>query len=257
MSQLMKKNLMGAALLATAPIVKAAGGISEGGKSQRGVNHLTLEEAPLENITLCVPGKSMTGLTGDFRYLPDRVAIVIAPFETNYVKLTFIVSHINALDDDHILFLTYSQQTSPSPQIPTPRSINKLKLDLNTLEIIGIYNVSAFGMEAQSETRIGSGNPAPRVKWEFDINLDTSEIPTMMNGGTDTIYMQAALIKKTDFEAGKMDSMILSEMDTIQFVPNECPDMMVVEEGGSPVRVSEMCASADGSFGICNVNTTK
>jgi hypothetical protein len=74
-----KKALMGAALLATAPAaVKASGGGStEGSKSQRGVNHLTLEEAPLENITICVPGKSATDITGDFRFLPDKIAVVI------------------------------------------------------------------------------------------------------------------------------------------------------------------------------------
>jgi len=250
-----KKALMGAALLATAPTVKAdgtGGGSTEGSKSQRGVNHLTLEEAPLENITLCVPGKSMAGLTGDFQYLPDRVAVVIPPFETNYVKLTFVVSHMTAVDYDRVLFLAYSQQLSPSEQIATPKSINKLELDISSLEIVGIYNVSSFGMEAQPATRIGTGNPAPRAKWEFDINLDTTEIPTIMNSGNDTIYMQAALLRKSDFEAGQFDGMILSELDTIQFVPNECPDTMVAEEGKPPVRVVEMCADKEGRFGSCN-----
>ncbi|RKZ37620.1 MAG: hypothetical protein DRQ49_15655 [Gammaproteobacteria bacterium] len=255
-----KKALMGAALLASAPTVKAAGtggGSTEGSKSQRGINHLTLEEAPLENITVCVPGKSMAGLTGDFQYLPDRVAVVINPFETNFVKLTFVVSHMTSMSYERILLLAYSQDLSPSPQIPTPKSINKLGLNLTNAEIVGTYNVSSFGMDAQESTRIGAGNPAPRVKWEFDINLDTTEIPTMMNSGTDTIYMQAALLRKSDFEASKYDGMILSEVDTIQFVPNECPDTMVVEEGKPPVRVTEICADKEGRFGGCSSGTGK
>ncbi len=223
-----KKALMGAALLATAPAaVKASGGGStEGSKSQRGVNHLTLEEAPLENITICVPGKSATGMTGDFRFLPDKVAVVIDPFEKNYVKMTFVVSHMTASPKNRKLILAYSPQLSPSPQIPTPKSINKLELDLSAAEILGIYNVSDFGMEAQPETRIGAGNPAPRVKWEFDINLDNSTVPVMMNSGKDTIYVQAALLNSDDWESGEFDNMILSEVDTIQFVPNECPEKM-------------------------------
>jgi len=223
-----KKALMGAALLATAPAaVKASGGGStEGSKSQRGVNHLTLEEAPLENITICVPGKSATGMTGDFRFLPDKVAVVIAPFDGNYVKMTFVVSHMIASNKKRKLILAYSPQLSPSPQIPTPKSLNKLELDLSAAEIVGIYNVSDFGMEEQKPTRIGAANPAPRVKWEFDINLANSDVPVMMNDGKDTIYVQAALLDRDDWESGKFDNMILSEVDTIQFVPNECPDTM-------------------------------
>jgi len=226
--KLTNQPIIGATLLATSVASKASygQGVSEGGKEQRGINHLTLEQAPLENITLCVPGKSQAGLTGDFRMLPDKVAVVVPPFETNFVKMTFVVSHMTAMEQDRVLLLAYSTNRLPSPPIPTPKSLNKLELDLSDIEVLGTYNVSGFGMEAQPETRIGSGNPAPRVKWEFDINLDTSTIPTMMNSNTDTIYVQAALIDKADLDAGNLDRMILSEVDTIQFIPNECPDIM-------------------------------
>lgn len=255
-----KKTLMGAALLATAPTVKATGqGVSEGGKSQRGVNHLTLEEAPLENITVCTSGKSMTAISGDFRYLPDKIAVAVNPFESNFIKMTFVVSHVTASDDEKVLFLVYSQKTSPSPQIPTPLSLEKLQLDLNSAEIVGHYQVPAFGMEAQNSTRIGAGNPAARVKWEFDINLDTSEIPTMMNSGTDTIYVQAGLLKKAEFDAGNFQNMILSEMDTIQFLPNECPELMpdncgvdrrVTEFEFEPLRSENNLTTCSDSSGI-------
>ncbi|MFK5970654.1 MAG: hypothetical protein QM487_11115 [Candidatus Marithrix sp.] len=236
-----KNKLLTAALLATASTVKAADnfsktpsndgqGVTEGGKSQRGVNHLTLEEAPLDNITMCVGKDGMLGgfvLDKNFRYFPtDKVAIVINPFEDNFVKMTFIVSHVLASDKERVLFLAYSTKTSPSPQILTPISINKLALDLADIEIVGIYNVPAFGMEVQQSTRIGVGNPAARVKWEFDINLDTAVIPSMMNNVQDTIYMQAGLLKKSDFEEGNFSGMILSEVDTIRFVANECPDLI-------------------------------
>jgi hypothetical protein len=234
-----KKALMGAALLASAPAVKASGS-TEGSKSQRGVNHLTLEEAPLENITLCVPGKSSTGITGDFRFLPNKVAVVIDPFNKNFVKMTFVVSHITASNIKKKLILAYSPQLSPSPQIPTPKSINKLELDLSAAEIVGVYNVSDFGMEEQKPTRIGSGNPAPRVKWEFDINLNNLTVPAMMNSGEDTIYVQAALLPSDELDSGKFDNMILSEVDTIQFVANECPETLYGE------RVSEFNLDQQG-----------
>ncbi|OQY43313.1 MAG: hypothetical protein B6247_31915, partial [Candidatus Parabeggiatoa sp. nov. 2] len=38
-----------------------------------------------------------------------------------------------------------------------------------------------------------------------------------------TIYVQAALIRASDLEAELFENMILSEMDTLTFVANECP----------------------------------
>ena len=236
-----KNKLLTAALLATTSTVKAADnisktpsndgqGVTEGGKSQRGVNHLTLEEAPLDNITMCVGKDGLFGgftLDKNFRYFPtDKVAVVINPFEDNFVKMTFVVSHASASDNERVLFLAYSTKISPSPQIPTPISLNKLVLDLADIEIVGIYNVPAFGMEKQPSTRIGAGNPAARVKWEFDINLDTAVIPSMMNNVQDTIYVQAVLLKRSDYDEGNFSGMILSEVDTIQFVANECPKLI-------------------------------
>ena len=133
----------------------------------------------------------------------------------------------------------------------------KFELDLESFEIIGIYDVSSFGMKAQPETRIWVDNPTPRIKWEFDVKLDIIETLTMMNSGNNTIYVQAALISKSDFEAEKWENMILSEVDTIQFVEDACPDTMVVEEGKPPVRVTEICADKEGRFGGCSSGTGK
>jgi hypothetical protein len=233
-----KKTLLGAALLASAPALKGSGGgITEGGKSQRGVNHLTLEEVPgffkpeeeqelidklNSKIKICVPNN--IGKTGEFHFLPNTIAVVMPPFETNVVRMTFVVSHMVAGNIDKVLLLAYSQQLAPSEQIPTPKSLKKLKLDLSSAEVVGYYNIPAIKTKPQNETRIGAADPAPRSKIEFDINLSPQNISTMMNSGTNTIYVQAALLPKADFESGKWDRMILSEMDTIQFMANECPE---------------------------------
>lgn len=248
-SKWINKKVLSAALLVTAPTVKASGGkvsngsgVSEGGKSQRGVNHLTLEEAPgflkkeeretlldklNKKIEICVPNGS-TSKTGDYHFLSDNIVVVMPPFETNVVRMTFLVSHIVADEKDRILFLAYSQKRTPSPPIPSPRSLNKLELDFDTLELVGIYNIPALRLEPQASTRIGAADPAPRAKIEFDINLSPQEISTMMNSGNDTIYVQAALVPKSDFVQQKWDGMVLSELDTIRFVPNECPEGYVI-----------------------------
>ena len=49
-----KRALAGAALLATSPVwAKSGGGASEGGKSQIGVNHLSLDVAPGYACAVC------------------------------------------------------------------------------------------------------------------------------------------------------------------------------------------------------------
>jgi len=235
-----KKPLIGALFATASAAVKAGdgGGVTEGGKSQLGVNHLTLEELPSENIKICLPeGMSKTAENGNFHFMPDSISVVIPPFETNVVKLSFVVSHMISHEDDHVLILIYSQKKTLEPQIPTPKSLNKLGLDLNSMEIVGLYNIPALNMEPQAKTRIGQANPAPRSKMEFDVNLDTTSIPDIMNDGANEIYLQAALLKKSDFANGTFDMMILSEVDTIRFEQNECPEGHIVfgaenESGG-------------------------
>jgi hypothetical protein len=226
----LKNTLISATLLATAPTVKGYCGIetesSETSKSQRRINHLTLEEVPLENLTLCVPGKTTTALTGDFRFLPNKLSVVIEPLVEN-VKLAFIVSQITACDKKRKLILIYSTQlASPSPQILTPKSINKLELDLEFSEIMGIYNIPEFGLETQPKISMITGEQTSNIKWAFNIPLDNLEILKMMRSGYDRIYVQAALLESEAYESGKFDQMILSEVDTIHFVLNKCPMVM-------------------------------
>ncbi len=224
-----KKPLLGATVLLTTTVKASdSDGVGSGGKSQRGTNHLTLEEAPLENIIICVPGKSATGLTSDFRFLPDKMAITINPFInpfTDPLRISFIVSDVTAAYEDSVLMLAYSLGLSGAAPINTPRSLNQFALDLETLEILGFYNIPASNLEPQPATRIGQ-TELVRSKYQFDVKLDITSLPTMIGMGQDTIYVQAALLKRTDFEARNFAEMILSEMDTIQFVPNECPAIM-------------------------------
>ncbi len=262
-----KKKFLGAALLATTSTVKAAGtgqGVSEGGKSQLGVNHLTLEELPSENIKICLPeGMSKTAENGNFHFMPNSISVVIPPFESNTVKLGFVVSHMISHQDDHVLILIYSQKKTLEPQILTPKSLNKLGLDLDSMKIVGLYNIPALNMEPQAKTPIGLANPAPRSKIEFDVNLDTASIPNIMSDGVNEIYLQAALLKKSDFTSGTFDMMILSEVDTIRFEQNECPEGHIVfgaesESGGkSLIGNTSGYVGTEGSRQVLGVNALR
>jgi len=230
-----KKKLASTALLVASPLVKAADGqgVSTGGKLQLGVNYLTLDELPAQNIKLCLPPQTKTDMVERrVRLIPNEISIAINPFDSNITTLIFTVSDMKATDEDHVLFLVYSTGLTPqdaegnfiSPEIPTPRSINKFGLRMADIEIIGMYNIPAVKMEPQPGTRIGIASPASARRLIFNVNLDNATIPQLINNtGTWKIYVQAALMKKSDFESARYSEMILSEVDTIKFVENECP----------------------------------
>ena len=230
-----KRALAGAALLAAAPAwAKTGGGASEGGKSQIGVNHLSLDVAPGYACAVCAEKQDVEAGKTNSNITPNNLSIAVDPFESSYIELVFTVRDVLAKSDDHVLFLVYSPQTSPSPQMPTPKSLNKLGLDMSAMEILAIYNIPAQQMVAASPTRLGAANPAPHSAVSFSVNLDTGILPTFMEGN-EKAYLQAAFMTKANFDAGRYDTLILSEMDTLSFVKMECPEnnASISVKGGS------------------------
>jgi hypothetical protein len=218
-----KKALTGAVLLATSPAWgKGTGGGDAVGKSQLGVNHLSMEIAPGAYCTVCADKPALDGKTGS-NIMPNTMSVTVDPFATRYIELVFQVRDILAQDQDHVLFLLYSPQKSPTPQIPTPKSLYGLELDLSAMEILAIYEICAQKMVSQPKTRLGQANPAPHSTVSFSVNLDTSILPTFMDGN-EKVFLQAALVKKEDFDIQKYDNAILSDLDTLSFVPMTCPE---------------------------------
>lgn len=252
-----KKALMGAAILATSPAwAKGDGGVTEGGKNQLGVNHLSLDEIPGRNTILCRSPESVETKSGS-NITPNEITVAVNPFDNSYFEIVFHVRDILAHDTDHILFLVYSPKMSPTPQIPTPSSINKLKLDLSALEILAVYQIPQQNMLAQDPTRIGRANPAPHSEVSFGVNLDTEILPTFMRNN-EKAYLQAALLSAKDFGSQKFDNMILSEMDTIEFKEMECPEQnasmgmsdegtLTVTDSGGDVLKTTVTASSEAS----------
>jgi len=217
-----KKALIGATVLASAPVFAASkGGGSTEGKSQLGVNHLSLDMTPGRGVTACASDAQVATKTGS-NLTPNELILAVNPFATSFIEVGFHVRDILASKDDHVLLLVYSPTTSPSPQIPTPKSENKLQLDVSALEILAMYNLPKQAMLAQAPTRLGAANPAPHSEVSFYVNLDTATLPVFMQN-KEKAFLQAALLTKSAFEAGQYDRMILSELDTIGFVEMTCP----------------------------------
>jgi hypothetical protein len=207
------KAVVSAALLSTKSTVFAE-------NSQIGINHLSLDTSPGNNMTVCAEPSDIATKTGS-NITPNNLTIAVAPFNSSSIKLIFTVHGILA-QKESILFLSYSPQISPSPDIATPKSRNKLVLDASAMEILAMYNIPAQHILTCSSTRIGSINPSPHTAIKFSVNLNIRILPVLIENG-DKAYFQAALLTKANYDEGRYDTMILSELDTLRFVENECP----------------------------------
>jgi len=225
-NQTVKKSVLGAALVSAPALAKGAegsGGIAAGGKEQLGVNQLSLETTPGKNASVCANEASSNSKTGA-QIVPSDLSIAVDPFNTESIQLAFTVADIISNDKEQILILAYSQGTSPSPQLPSPVSNNKFMLDLARVEILGIYNIPSQATVAQPQTRLGQADPQPRSKVTFLVNLDPQVLPIYMNNKTNA-YLQAALIPAEDYAQGKFANMLLSELETLEFVEsNYCQE---------------------------------
>jgi len=225
-SQTKKKTIQNAVastlLIATSPAWAKGGGAgtSQGGKSQLGVNHLSLDEFPGRNATVCADPNDNAGKGGS-NAIPNDLNIAVDPFADNFIGVEFVVRDIIAHNTDYVLYLAYSTQLSPTPQIPTPRSTNSLDLDLSSSEIVAIMDIPAQSLLAQGSTRLGAADPRPHSAVSFSFNFDTSILPGFVRDNA-KVYFQAALLSKSNFNAGRFSEMILSEVDTIGFVANNC-----------------------------------
>jgi hypothetical protein len=225
-SQMKKKTIQNAVastfLIATSPAwAKGSGaGTSEGGKNQLGVNHLSLDQFPGRNATVCADEAANTG-KGGTNVTPNDLTIAVDPFKDNFISVEFVVRDVVAHNQDYILYLVYSPILSPTPQIPTPKSTNKLGLDRSALEIISVIDIPAQKLLPQGSTRLGAADPRPHSAVSFNFNFDTSTLPGFIRDNS-KVYFQAALISKRNFNAGNFSEMILSEVDTIGFVQNNC-----------------------------------
>lgn len=215
------KKVVAASLLAISPSLKAAGD-SSGSKTQIGRNLLILDEVPVEGVKFCIPAGSKS--SENYTVSPNVMSIAVPAFETTNIRMNFVVSDVLHDDRDRVLVLLYSTTLSPSPQIPTPQSKRKFELNLTGAEVLGVHHIPAQAMLPQMDTRIGLGITGSSTKFGFGVNLNAQKISVLIGNGQNTIYVQAGLLYKNDFDSGNYSSsLILSEVDTIKFVANQCP----------------------------------
>ncbi|RKZ78753.1 MAG: hypothetical protein DRR19_25935 [Candidatus Parabeggiatoa sp. nov. 1] len=212
-SKTMKTSVLSVTALAASSVW------GKGGGPRLGVDLLTLDTLPVKNTTLCLPARQATRFGG---LMPNTQSVVVDSMVKSF-KVSFIVSELTAIEEDRVLFLVYSPSTSPSPGIITTDKGPELGLDMDELEMLGVYSLPTLFKAEQPETKVGLADASPTSKITVHVNFDTDKLNDMMRRGKETIYIQAAMIRVSELNNGLLENMILSEMDTLTFVSHECP----------------------------------
>ena len=216
-----RKTLKTTALSVTALAASSALGKTPTGRI--GQDALTLEEVPTQTVTVCAHARDPENEDKFSGMMSDTLSIAVDSSKRRQVKMSFVISEMKDTTEDRFLFLVYSTRNSPSPQILTTDLGPDLGIDMFEMETLGVYHISARQENPQPITRVGQALPFSTSKMTVEVNFDTSKIDDLIRNGKGTIYVQAALIRASDLEAELFENMILSEMDTLTFVPNECP----------------------------------
>jgi len=219
-----QKTLKASALSITALAASSVWGKTPSGTTPGkglGIDYLALDEVPTKHVTVCESSKNKDKeFTGLFS---DQLWIAVDSSDRKTHRLSFVVSEMVATDEDRILFLVYSPRTSPSPYYPTTEYGPELGLEMTEYEVLGMYNIPALLRGQSPENKVGLAVSTPTSKMTVHFNFDASKIDNMIRNSKETIHVQAALIRVSDLEAEKFENMILSEVDTLTFVANECP----------------------------------
>ncbi|SEH05026.1 hypothetical protein [Candidatus Venteria ishoeyi] len=243
-----KKNVLAGAALLTAAGVKAeandacvqevnTGGLV-GSKLSLGYNHLTLDESPAQNVTVCTPNNDIWDTkTGRTQTMPDEMSVAVQLGQTHTTQLRFTIGDIVPEDNDRYLFLLAGTSRLPSPSFDSTRSVYKFCLG-GQVEWLAWYDIPKRTISEQEETAflartvnsIGMAdyNQADKVVVKF--NFENAKLSTFLASGESTLYVQAGLIDKKEWDdamAGKginIDSLIFSEIDKITLMNGSCPD---------------------------------
>jgi hypothetical protein len=174
------------------------------------INSVTLDEASEKKVQKCEVPK---------RVRPKRtLSVAFDPAKKQTVTVQFDMSKIPANEGKRVLALLYSRCLSKSPQLNTTQSKSSLKLDLRDIKPIGYFDVP--DIQPAKGNRASKASAGMTVK----VNFETKHLAKVVREDNDTIYLQAALLNKSDFKKGNYKNVILSPLETIQLTASKsCP----------------------------------
>ncbi len=174
------------------------------------IKSVTLDEASEKKVQKCEVPKKVK---------PKRtLSVAFDPAKKQTVTVQFEMLKIPANEGKRVLALLYSRCLSSFPQLNTPQSKSRLRLDVRDIKPIGYFDVP--------DIQPAKGNRASKAStgMTVTVNFKTEHLAKEVREGNDTIYLQAALLSKSDLNNGNYKNVILSPLETIQLTASKsCP----------------------------------
>lgn len=179
-----------------------------------GIDRLVLDEHPNSNVTLCYSG---TSKSSSMAATTDTLSI--APQAgTASVQVDFSVASIrpNTASLPMVLFLAYSSELETTAQLTSKNTSHPFLLG-GGLNILAAYNLQPMTVQTQGETSIGQALGEPTAKLTFSVALDMAKVDELISTNANKLYFQAGLMTQDGLDRGDFSTLILSEVDTIEF----------------------------------------
>lgn len=191
------------------------------GKTQIRIESITLDPADNKKVQNCPVPK----VKQKSPHKNKTLSLAFDPKKEQDVTLQFKMARIPTSQDERVLVLLYSRCLPNKPQMRTPLSGIKLALDTRDIQMMGVYNVPVIQpIEPPTPSRPGVTHSQAHTQINFEVALKTAQFAKEIKAGNDTFYLQAALLKKADFEKKNYKTTILSPLETVHLTASEsCP----------------------------------
>lgn len=212
-----------------------------------GIDRLVMDELPKSSVSACYSGSSKSSSQA---ITTDSLAVVPTSGATN-VQLDFSVGSIdpNTSGKPMVLFLAYSNEKKTTPQIASKNTAYPFLLG-GGLQILATYSIQPMTLQAQTAASIGQASNTPSAKYTFTISLDMAKVNPLISSSNNKLYFQAGLMTEEGLSKGEFSSLILSEVDTIEF-KSSCSGTSVVQTNSSGKTVNS------GSTSVNSTGTSK
>lgn len=185
--------------------------------SQFSAAAICLDELQTDNTQICTTISTKNKCT-----MPNELTLAINS-KLPASKIKFAISQIPADGKDYKLFLLVERTDLLTSllKLKKPETINTFEDHLWKLKKILItkLDIPATRLLPNARTRIAVTPAIANLTKIVSFDFDTATLLKQ-----NKLSIQAALITATDFKAAKWDKMKFSEIDTLQFLTESCPN---------------------------------
>ena len=180
------------------------------------ITSISLDKDSRKKVKKCKVPKDFKATDKPRPHRSSILSLAFEPKQEQQITLQFKTSKLPISQDERVLLLLSSRCLSKTPQLHTPTSRIDLFLEKKDIKFLNASHVPTFPQKSEQVSPTAT-------KMTVKINVNTKLLTQQYKAGNDTFYLQAALLKKSDFQKKKYSGVILSPLKAIHITPGLCP----------------------------------